>query len=73
MSRQIRKGDDQEKAGSLSKDLSKPQRKYQITVANSSIFADIGDKIKVEVVNTNSFFDYSGDAVILSKSTIYEN
>lgn len=73
VSRQIRKGDDQEKAGSLSKDLSKPQRKYQITVANSSIFADIGDKIKVEVVNTNSFFDYSGDAVILSKSTIYEN
>lgn len=73
VSKQIRKWDDQEKAESLSKDLSKPQRKYQITVANGSIFADIGDKIKVEVVNTNSFFDYSWDAIILSKSSIYEN
>lgn len=73
VSKQIRKGDDAEKAKQFAKEQARPQRKYQIQVANGSIEAKVGDKIKVEVVNTNSFYDYQGDAMVQSKTTTYSN
>lgn len=73
VSKQIRKGDDSEKAKQFAKEQARPQRKYQIQVANSSIIANLWDRIKVEVVNTNSFYDYSGEAIVQSKTTSYSN
>ena len=73
ISKQIRKGDDSEKAKQFAKEQARPQRKYQIQVANSSIIANLWDRIKVEVVNTNSFYDYSGEAIVQSKTTSYSN
>ena len=73
VSKQIRKGDDNEKAKQFAKEQARPQRKYQIQVANSSIIANLWDRIKVEVVNTNSFYDYSGEAIVQSKTTSYSN
>nr|DAK26202.1 MAG TPA: Positive regulator of sigma(E), RseC/MucC [Caudoviricetes sp.] len=58
VSKQVRKGDDAEKAKQFAKEQARPQKKYQIQIANGSIDAKVGDKIKVEVVNTNSFYDY---------------
>ena len=73
VSKQVRKGDDNEKAKQFAKEQARPQRKYQIQVANSSIIANLWDRIKVEVVNTNSFYDYSGEAIVQSKTTSYSN
>lgn len=73
VSKQVRKGDDSEKAKQFAKEQARPQRKYQIQVANSSIIANLWDRIKVEVVNTNSFYDYSGEAIVQSKTTSYSN
>ena len=73
VSKQIRKGDDSEKAKQFAKEQARPQRKYQIQVANWSIIANLWDRIKVEVVNTNSFYDYSGEAIVQSKTTSYSN
>lgn len=73
VSKQIRKGDDEEKAKQFAKEQARPQRKYQIQVANSSIIANLWDRIKVEVVNTNSFYDFKGDAIVQSKTTTYAN
>lgn len=73
VSKQIRKGDDSEKAKQFAKEQASPQRKYKIQVANSSIIANLWDRIKVEVVNTNSFYDYSGEAIVQSKTTSYSN
>lgn len=73
VSKQIRKGDDSEKAKQFAKEQARPQRKYKIQVANWSIIANLWDRIKVEVVNTNSFYDYSGEAIVQSKTTSYSN
>ena len=73
VSKQIRKGDDSEKAKQFAKEQARPQRKYKIQVANWSIVANLWDRIKVEVVNTNSFYDYSGEAIVQSKTTSYSN
>ena len=73
LSKQIRKGDDSEKAKQFAKEQARPQRKYKIQVANWSIIANLWDRIKVEVVNTNSFYDYSGEAIVQSKTTSYSN
>lgn len=73
VSKQIRKGDDSEKAKQFAKEQARPQRKYKIQVANWSIIAHLWDRIKVEVVNTNSFYDYSGEAIVQSKTTSYSN
>lgn len=73
VTKQIRKGDDAEKAKQFAKEQARPQRKYQIQVANGSIEAKVWDKIKVEVVNTNSFYDYQWDAMVQSKVTTYVN
>lgn len=73
VSKQIRKGDDNEKAKQFAKEQARPQRKYKIQVANWSIIANLWDRIKVEVVNTNSFYDYSGEAIVQSKTTSYSN
>ena len=73
ISKQIRKGDDSEKAKQFAKEQARAQRKYQIQVANWSIVANLWDRIKVEVVNTNSFYDYSGEAIVQSKTTSYSN
>lgn len=73
VSKQIRKGDDSEKAKQFAKEQARPQRKYKIQVVNWSIVANLWDRIKVEVVNTNSFYDYSGEAIVQSKTTSYSN
>lgn len=73
VSKQIRKGDNNEKAKQFAKEQSRPQRKYQIQVAHGALEADVGDTIKVEVVNTNSFYDYQGDAIVQSKTITYSN
>lgn len=73
VSKQIRKGDNAEKAKQFAREQSRPQRKYQIQVANGSIEAKVWDKIKVEVVNTNSFYDYQWDAMVQSKVITYAN
>jgi hypothetical protein len=41
VSKQIRKGDDTEKAKQFAKEQARPQRKYQIQVANGSIEAKV--------------------------------
>lgn len=73
VSKQIRKGDNAEKAKQFAREQARPQRKYQIQVANGSIEAKVWDKIKVEVVNTNSFYDYQWDAMVQSKVITYAN
>lgn len=73
VSKQIRKGDNVEKAKQFAREQARPQRKYQIQVANGSIEAKVWDKIKVEVVNTNSFYDYQWDAMVQSKVITYAN
>lgn len=73
VSKQIRKGDDAEKAKQFAKEQARPQRKYQIQVANGSIEAKVWDKIKVEVVNTNSFYDYQWDVIVQTKTITYSN
>lgn len=73
VSKQIRKGDNAEKAKQFAREQARPQRKYQIQVANGSIEAKVWDKIKIEVVNTNSFYDYQWDAMVQSKVITYAN
>lgn len=73
VSKQIRAGDNIAKAKQFAQEQSRPQRLYQIQVANGSIQGEIGDRIKVEVINTNSYYDYTGDALIQTKTITYTN
>lgn len=54
-------------------DLNRSQRVYQVEVESNSIIADIGDKIKLTIENTNNYFDISSDVIVLWKTTEYNN
>lgn len=40
---------------------------------SNTIRADVGDKVKLVVENTNSFFDIDSDALVIGKTTRYNN
>lgn len=70
---EFRDGDLYEKTNKSLTDLNRSQRVYQVEVESNSIIADIGDKIKLTIENTNSYFDISSDVIVLSKITEYNN
>jgi len=47
-------------------------RSYDVEIEENSIYAGTGDKIYMEVINTNDFFNFSGDVLIVWKKTVYE-
>jgi len=51
----------------------KNQRIYEITVEQNSIIANIYDKMKLVVENTNSFFDIDSDVYVIGKTINYTN
>ncbi|HPC34987.1 MAG TPA: hypothetical protein PLP73_04910, partial [Candidatus Absconditabacterales bacterium] len=48
--------------------LNKNQRIYEVTVEQNTILADVGDKVKLIVENTNSFFDIDSDVYVIGKT-----
>jgi len=70
---EFRDGDLYAKTNRYLSDINRSQRVYQVEVEVNSIIADIGDKIKLTVENTNSYFDISSDVIVLSKVTDYNN
>jgi len=53
--------------------LNKNQRIYEVTVEQNTILADVGDKVKLIVENTNSFFDIDSDVYVIGKTINYTN
>jgi len=49
------------------------QRLYQVEVEDNTILADVGDKVKLVVENTNSFYDIDTTALVLGKTIRYNN
>lgn len=70
---EFRDGDLYDKTNKYLTDVNRSQRVYQVEVESNSIIADIGDKIKLTIENTNSYFDISSDVIVLSKITEYNN
>lgn len=70
---EFRDGDLYNKTNKAFDDLNRSQRVYQVEVESNSIIADIGDKIKLTIENTNSYFDISSDVIVLWKTTDYNN
>jgi len=44
-----------------------------VTVEQNTILADVGDKVKLIVENTNSFFDIDSDVYVIGKTINYTN
>jgi len=49
------------------------QRSYSVDVEQNTIDAEIWDKIKLVVENTNSFFDFNGSVFVKKKNTTIDN
>lgn len=65
----LRTGDLEDKALQLLNKLNKLQRTYQVDLEPNAIKADIGDKIKLRVENTNSLYDFTWDVYVTKKTT----
>lgn len=53
--------------------LDKNQRIYEVQVEQNTIEADVWDKVKLIVENTNSFFDINSDVYVIWKNITYTN
>jgi len=47
------------------------KRSYSVEVENNSINAEVGDKLKLRVQNTNSFFNIDSDVFVTKKTIVY--
>jgi len=69
----FREGDVVEKTEKQLDKQNKSQRIYEVTVEQNTILADVGDKVKLIVENTNSFFDIDSDVYVIGKTINYTN
>lgn len=70
---EFRDWDMYEKLNKYLLNINKSQRLYKVQVESNTINANIGDKIKLTVENTNSYFDIDTDVLVLNKTTTYNN
>ena len=69
----FREGDVVDKTEKQLDKQNKSQRIYEVTVEQNTILADVGDRVKLIVENTNSFFDIDSDVYVIGKTINYTN
>ena len=71
--KEFRDGDLWQNTNKFLENANRQQRLYQLQVESNTINADVGDKVKLVVENTNQFYDIDTDAVVLWKTITYTN
>lgn len=69
----VRNGNLEESAQLKAKKLSKRQRTYQVSIAEGSITAEVGDTLNLDVRNTNHYFNFQGEVIVQGKQISYNN
>ena len=69
----VRNGNLTESAQLKAKKLSKRQRTYQVSIAEGSITAEVGDTLNLDVRNTNHYFNFQGEVIVQGKQISYNN
>ena len=70
---EIRDWDTADKLAKFKQTSNQKQRNYEIDLEQNVILANIWDKLKLVVENTNSFFDINTTVSIIKKNTVYTN
>lgn len=63
----------QEAVTNLLAKINRKQRTYSFTAEQNTINANVGDRVRIVIENTNSDFDINWDILVLKKSTTYTN